>query len=588
MYAGLLPVIGKDDTDLGSLFFWMFSARTPQKIPKLVFWLNGGPGCSSMDGLFLENGPFIPTDKGKSLAIRNASWYHDATIVYVDQPVGTGYSHVASKSGGKKNDGFMYSLTDVAASFRAFLDRWLLVFSDLAGSEVYIAGESYAGQYLPYIAKNILSTTSSSTTTINLKGMLIGNGWMDPHRQYLSFVEYGLQNNLISGQYLKSAITNANSCKKKYESSTTQTIKSSFCEGIMDSILNNSTATGEKYCLNMYDIRLNDDTEEGACGLYSWPPNLNEMKSYLGRADVKAAVHVPNNGQDAKWEECNGDVHSALSRNNQDPPSFLLFEGILERIPVLLFKYALFAGDMDLICNWIGIYDMVENMSWNGAKGMKNAPKQDWFIDSQLQGWYQTSRNLTYVLKYNASHMMPVDSPIAASDMFNRFIGVDTRDPLDTFVGTFIDSEPVVVTTSSAIATTTVKPVEVEDFVTAIPFVPAVGDDLEGVVGGGVENTEMESEDDAASFGAGAFFLIAIILGIVGYLVYQANRTRLAKFFGGPPHNRRGGSRSHEWMELNATGDGDEDGGSVMEDDELDAMLELESGPSSGRKRVNN
>ncbi|KAJ3298383.1 Cell death protease [Rhizoclosmatium sp. JEL0117] len=416
MHAGLLP-IGKDKEDLGSLFFWMFPARNTHKTPKLVFWLNGGPGCSSMDGLFLENGPFIP-NKDKSITLRSSSWNQDATVVYVDQPVGTGYSQPSSHSG------YARSLTQVAQGFRGFLEHWFQVFgAELGHAEVYIAGESYAGQFIPYIAKNLLQDTSFNkghSFEINLKGILIGNGWIDPKSQYLSTLAYSLHHSLLSGDHLIGAKEATKRCEDAYKKSP-PAIKSNDCEVIMNYVLDASTlSNGGGVCLNMYDIRLKDEDSSGGCGLYSWPPHLSEMKAYLGRADVKKAVHVipaDVHTGDSVWEECTDRVHNSL-RGDIGEASVTLLPDLLRNINVLLFN-----GDMDLICNWFGLRDMVETMTWNGATGMNNAPIHKWTIDNTVEGWYQTARNLTFVLKYNASHMVPVDSPIASTDLFNRFIG---------------------------------------------------------------------------------------------------------------------------------------------------------------------
>ena len=93
---------------------------------------------------------------------------------------------------------------------------------------------------------------------------------------------------------------------------------------------------------------------------------------------------------------------------------------ILSKIPVLLFS-----GDKDLICNHMGTEMMLTNLNWNGGTGMSNnSIAYDYILNNKSVGTWQSSRNLTYVLFYDASHMPAVDNPEAVLDMINRFIGV--------------------------------------------------------------------------------------------------------------------------------------------------------------------
>lgn len=58
---------------------------------------------------------------------------------------------------------------------------------------MYITGESFAGQYIPYFADAVLS----SDLDIPLKGAAIGNGWMDARRQYPAYLDYSLKHSLL-------------------------------------------------------------------------------------------------------------------------------------------------------------------------------------------------------------------------------------------------------------------------------------------------------------------------------------------------------------------------------------------------------
>lgn len=141
MYAGLMPVTWEANNE-GSLFFWLATHRPkagkPKAAgaPKLVVWLNGGPGCSSMIGMMHEHGPFTiePAAQGAKNGLkynlkRNPySWSEVANVLYVEQPIRTGFSVAAEGAGPIKDE------TQVAADFRNFLISFLAVFTEYKGT----------------------------------------------------------------------------------------------------------------------------------------------------------------------------------------------------------------------------------------------------------------------------------------------------------------------------------------------------------------------------------------------------------------------------------------------------------------------
>lgn len=82
-----------DPSHNGNLFFWHFSHRHIAKRQRTVIWLNGGPGCSSMDGALMEVGPYRVKDEN-TLVENPGAWNEFANLLFVDQPVGTGFSYV--------------------------------------------------------------------------------------------------------------------------------------------------------------------------------------------------------------------------------------------------------------------------------------------------------------------------------------------------------------------------------------------------------------------------------------------------------------------------------------------------------------
>lgn len=137
-------------------------------------WLNGGPGCSSLTGLFLELGPASINSK-LELIHNPYSWNSNASVIFLDQPVNVGYSY----SGGSVSN-TVAAGKDVYALLTLFFKQ----FPQYAKQDFHIAGESYAGHYIPVFASEILS---HKKTNINLKSLLIGNGLTDALNQYPAY-----------------------------------------------------------------------------------------------------------------------------------------------------------------------------------------------------------------------------------------------------------------------------------------------------------------------------------------------------------------------------------------------------------------
>lgn len=206
------------------------------------------------------------------------------------------------------------------------------------------------------------------------------------------------------------------------------------CEKVLQDILKLSVKNGR--CINMYDIRL-DDTYP-SCGM-NWPPDLVNITPYLRRQDVIEALHV-NHDKRSGWTECSGAVGGAF-KTPHSRPSIALLPGLLEQVPITLFS-----GDKDLICSHVGTEELIHNMEWAGAKGFELspgtwAPRRDWTFEGEPAGIYQQARNLTYVLFYNSSHMVPFDYPRRSRDMLDRFLRVDIGSIGGTPTDSRIDGE---------------------------------------------------------------------------------------------------------------------------------------------------
>lgn len=135
-YAGLLPITAAKD-EAREFFFWWYPAEGKVGKDDLVIWLNGGPGCSSLEGLLQENGPILFPFNSTKVVKNPYSWTKLSNVLWVEQPVGVGL-------GKGKPD--VHNEMEVASQFYGFLVQFMKTFPQLSNKKLYITGESYAGK----------------------------------------------------------------------------------------------------------------------------------------------------------------------------------------------------------------------------------------------------------------------------------------------------------------------------------------------------------------------------------------------------------------------------------------------------------
>eukprot|EP00484_Ammonia_sp_Unknown_P030141 CAMPEP_0197028120 /NCGR_PEP_ID=MMETSP1384-20130603/7892_1 /TAXON_ID=29189 /ORGANISM="Ammonia sp." /LENGTH=642 /DNA_ID=CAMNT_0042457073 /DNA_START=34 /DNA_END=1962 /DNA_ORIENTATION=- len=176
-YSGYL--LANDNREI---HYWFIQAEhLPHKKPVFI-WTNGGPGCSGMDGLLTEHGPWKAMADNK-IAYNPYAWNTEVNMVYLEQPYGVGFSTVdegQSVVGGDQN-----AADDMDAAIRDFINK----FPAFAENEFYLSSESWGGHYVPITTYTILQNNENGATPhINLKGFLLGNPSTDSYENTYGFV----------------------------------------------------------------------------------------------------------------------------------------------------------------------------------------------------------------------------------------------------------------------------------------------------------------------------------------------------------------------------------------------------------------
>ncbi|KAG5343262.1 VCP carboxypeptidase, partial [Acromyrmex heyeri] len=389
-YSGYLTV---NKTYNSNLFFWFFPAMHNPKTAPVILWLQGGPGATSMFGLFMENGPFVVT-ANKTLTMRKYSWNIAHNLIYIDNPVGTGYSFTDDERGYVKNE------TQVGKDILTALVQFFLLFPELQNNDFFVTGESYAGKYVPAVSYTINNYNIKAKTKINLKGLSIGNGLCDPENQLL-YSDYLYQLGLID--------ENGKTQFQVYENNGREFIKQKkYLEAfeMFDTLLNgdlNGTPslfhnlTGFDYYFNYLFTKDGNDSD--------W------MSEWIQRADVRHAIHVGNNTFHVETKT----VEEHLKEDVMQSIIPLLID-LLQHYRVLIYN-----GQLDIIVAYPLTENYLKNLQWPGADKYKKASRKIWMVGNKVAGYTKSVDNLTEVLVRNAGHMVPSDQPKWALDLITRF-----------------------------------------------------------------------------------------------------------------------------------------------------------------------
>ncbi|KAL1921544.1 uncharacterized protein VTP21DRAFT_11260 [Calcarisporiella thermophila] len=409
-YAGMFEL---DHEKSANMFFWLWPKQNESGAnEKLIVYLNGGPGCSSEESLFLENGPIrMDLKYPDTVQLNEASLNSYASVLYVDQPLGTGYSYVLT-------DSLDHTLKEVTDHFMKFMEKFFATFENYKNADLYLMGRGFSGVYISYFAHEMLErNVKASPLRYNLRGIAIGNGWIDPLNQYRSYYDYSVEKKLLDQEGQESAKLAVDKCDQAQLANNVR-IRTPVCEQLLQLILDHSVVTenGVMSCIDQYDIQNRDSYPR--CGL-GGPAESANMTSYLRMIRVIQSLHIPN-AQLFGWTACNGHVSNALGSDPTPDAPIKLFPSLLSQIPVLLYS-----GAQSLVYNHLGTEASIANLEWGGAKGMEDAEEEIWTINGTRVGTWKHARNLTYALIDRAGFLAGHgEGQYAVLNMMNRFMGV--------------------------------------------------------------------------------------------------------------------------------------------------------------------
>lgn len=411
-YAGYVPV---GATSSKRLFYYFVEAETNPLTKPLVLWLNGGPGCSSLGGGFIELGPFYPNAAGNGLVVNQYSWNKLANIIFLESPAGVGFSYATNTSDYTTGD------NQTAQDTLAFLVEWLAKYPEYNGRDFYITGESYAGHYVPQLAAAVLQNNKiSGQVQIPLKGVMIGNPVINALTD--------LDESQFDFAYGHGMISEA--AHERLYQTCDYTIPEKSADCIAATITAATEGGGFSPYLNAYDILADVCLTQGKeakqpreimhGGTTSPDPCIiNEITTYLNRPDVQKALHA----EVSNWQPCSSSVNYSLS------DQYIQISPILADLVNSGLRVWIYSGDLDIVVPLVGTRKLLTSLAvsknWNIT-----SEYQIWFEASQIGGWTISWGPMVFSTVRGASHMVPQSQQARALVLFTSFLAGEASPPL--------------------------------------------------------------------------------------------------------------------------------------------------------------
>ncbi|KAI4322343.1 hypothetical protein L6164_022048 [Bauhinia variegata] len=409
------------------MFWWLYRSpyrvEDPAKPWPIILWLQGGPGASGVGiGNFEEVGPL-----DTNLKPRNSTWLRKADLLFVDNPVGTGYSFVEDTNLFVKTD------EEAAKDLTTLLIKIFNRNEKLQKSPLYIVAESYGGKYAVTLGLSALRAIEAGNLKLKLGGVALGDSWISPEDFVFSWGpllkdlsrldDNGLQKSNSIAQKIKRQLEGGQFVESTESWSELETviIRSSsvdFYNFLLDSGSDSTTISAmelglsKRISMRRYSKYLS--SLRGAPG-----GDGSDLDSLMNGVIKKKLKIIP---EDVTWGKQSDLVFTNLEGDFMKPRIKEVDELLAKGVNVTVYN-----GQVDLICATKGTEAWMKKLKWEGVQNFLGKDRTVIHCGSDLtiKGYYRSYKNLHFYWILGAGHFVPTDQPCVAINM----IGAITQSP---------------------------------------------------------------------------------------------------------------------------------------------------------------
>ncbi|KAG8373033.1 hypothetical protein BUALT_Bualt12G0128800 [Buddleja alternifolia] len=393
--SGYLTV---NSTSGSAIYYTYYEAHknTPKislNTPILIWLEGGGPsfGCASMTANYFQIGPWI-LNQNLSLEPNPGPWNNIFGLLFLDNPIGTGFSIAASPQEIPRNQ------NDVAKHLYIAIKKFIALDESFKTRPIYITGESYAGKYIPAIGYYILkkNTYLSNDSRLNLAGVAIGNALVDPGIQLATYAVNAYNLFLIDEKQkalLDDLQFEALQCIKSgnWDEATNARNR------VLDTLTHMTGLATLLDCRRLIPYQYNSAVDK-----------------FLNNVEIKRVLGV---NESLVFEVCSDTVADALKEDVMKSVRYMVEFLVEKSVKVLLYQ-----GQSDLRDGVVSTLAWVKKMKWEGLERFLKAERKVWRVDGKLAGYVQKSGSLSNVVVMNAGHLVPSDQHVNSQVMIQDWV----------------------------------------------------------------------------------------------------------------------------------------------------------------------
>ncbi|CAB3398178.1 unnamed protein product [Caenorhabditis bovis] len=396
-------------------FWWLFAKKPADPKRPLFVWLQGGPGSSSTGfGNMEETGP-----KTLNGSDNQATWLQVADLVYVDNPVGAGFSYV---------DDLQYLTTNIeqiGEDLLAWLRKFLVLHPEYRTRPFYIFCESYGGKMSTQFAKVITDAIKKGNLSLNFKAVALGDSWISAMDYVNTWGPYLYANSYLDDHQLATVQKLASRCQSLVDQQKWS--QATNCWSEMEELISSETND-----VSWYNILKKGGTDDWSSTSTVFASRLRAPTSRLYQKFVQPLyTDSLTDYMNTVLRQKFGIIPDKVKFGAQSSNVFNYQAGdfmtpIYETVDQLLkndYNVVVFNGNEDLICNTMGTEMWMNRLTWDGMKSFNSTSRHHFGTKSfPLAGYYKTHQNLQMFWILRAGHMVAYDTPEAAVYMIKEIV----------------------------------------------------------------------------------------------------------------------------------------------------------------------